>query len=307
MKTQITKRERDDFLRQYYSENGADWCSERIGVNRKKIVSRANQMGIKLNRSVKCAIISRTRPQKTSDEYSVNPEQFFSIKTPEAAYILGLLWADGYVLHRSPVDKKTGYIHEEYRIQLGSTYDDFVQFLPILERVGRWRTTYIKASKRRKRQGKATISNRPLTDFLIANDYSSKSTASACKILSLVPDHLRHYWFRGLFDGDGCIYHNPDGLHIKLSICSSYDQDWTYIRELFQSVLNEPSFFIHRTVRKNGNRFSKVEVVKRSAILKFLNYIYRGYDTDGIGLKRKYDGYVKVVDRESECSLNRKA
>lgn len=305
MKTQLTNQERDDFIRKHYSTNGSYWCSEQLGIDRRKIGCRANQMGIKLNKSVRSSIISQTRPKKSNDEYSVNPEQFFDIKTPEVAYILGLLWADGYVLRRFPVNKKTGYIQAEYRIQFGSTYEDFKQFLPILDRVGRWRVTYVKASKHRKKQGKATISNRPLTEFLIANDYTSKSSDSACKIISRIPDHLKHYWFRGLFDGDGCIYHNPDGLHIKMSICSSYNQDWTYVNTLFQNVLVESSFFIHRTVRKNGNKFSKVEVVKRSAILKFLNYIYSGYDADRIGLTRKYERYIKVINRERECQLNR--
>lgn len=294
--------ERDAFLREHYSTHGGEWCSQRIGIDARKLTTRANQMGIKLDYDVKCSIISKTRPQKTFDEYSVNPEQFFDIKTPEVAYILGLLWADGYVLHRSPVDKKTGYVHEEYRIQLGCTYSDFEQFLPILEKVGRWRVTTIKASKHRKKQGKATISNRPLAEFLIENDYGSKSSASACKILSKVPDRLKHYWFRGLLDGDGCIYHNPDGLHIKMTICSSYDQDWKYMERLFHEILDETSVFIKRTIRKNGNRFSKIEVTKRGTILKFLNYVYQNRTYDGIGLQRKYDSYLKVVERDKYCS-----
>lgn len=235
---------------------------------------------------------------KQNNEFSVNPDQFFNVASPEAAYILGLLWADGYVLRRKTTWR--GNFYSEYRISLTNQRDDFDVFLPTLKKVGTWRVSYRKL-KKRKEQGTATVSNRPLVNFLIENDYTSKSTLSACKILSKIPDNLKHYWFRGLFDGDGCIYHNPDGLHIKISICSSYEQNWEYVEKLFRETLNESSFFIRRNIRKNGNRHSKVEVVKRSAILKFLNYIYNGYKIDGIGLTRKYEKYLRVVERDLHC------
>jgi hypothetical protein len=231
------------------------------------------------------------RPIKTSG-FSVEPSQFFSPTTPEVAYILGLLWADGYVLK-----KENPAVN---RVSLGVQREDFDEFLPILERVGEWRVSYRK-NKGKKEQGEADISNRPLVDFLTKNDYTSKSNSSACKILSLIPNNLKHYWFRGLFDGDGCIYHHSDGMHIKTTICSSYDQNWKYIQDLFTDILQEDRFFIKLYKRKNGNGHSKIEISKRSAMIKFLDYIYNGYGTDNIGLKRKYEKYLRVLQREEHC------
>lgn len=230
------------------------------------------------------------RPIKTSG-FSVEPSQFYNPSTPEVAYLLGLLWADGYVLKKEkPIVN---------RISLAVQREDFDVFLPILEKVGKWRVSYRK-KKGKKEQGEADISNRPLVDFLNQHEYTSKSNSNACKILNLIPENLKHYWFRGLFDGDGCIYHHADGKHIKLSVCSSYEQDWKHLEDLFHH-LDEKRFFIRRTKRKNKHSHSKVEVMKRSSILKFLDYIYSGYDVDKIGLPRKYEKYLLVLEREEHC------
>ncbi len=230
--------------------------------------------------------------------FSVDPAQFYSTNTPEVAYILGLLWADGYVLHKS----KNGRLRN--RVSIANQIEDFDVFIKILNKVGRWSVTYRKL-KNRKEQGSATISNRPLVEFLMNNDYISKSTASACKILSTIPEHLKHYWFRGLFDGDGCIYFNPSGLHIKMSIASSYNQDWKYVENLFNNKFLDKSFRIKRTLKSDGSGYSKIEVTKRSTILKFLDYIYTNYRSDRIGLPRKYEKYLKVIEREKHCSAKK--
>lgn len=231
---------------------------------------------------------------KKTSGFSVDPDQFFSAKTPEAAYVLGLLWADGYVLHKS----NDGRIRN--RVSISNQREDFDIFAKTLQKTGRWNIGYRKL-KQRKEQGTAEISNRPLVEFLMAHDYRSKSTDSACKILSTIPAHLKHYWFRGLFDGDGCIYFNPSGLHIKISIASSVGQDWKYLIDLFENVLNETSFRVNRTRTKSGN-YSKFEVTKRSTILAFLNYIYNGYTEDKMGLPRKYEKYLAVIRRELHCA-----
>ena len=235
---------------------------------------------------------------KKTTGFSVSPEQFYAANTPEVAYTLGLLWADGYVLHRSGNGKLRN------TISLTNQKEDFDFFVKTLNKMGRWCVRYRKF-KNRKEQGTAEISNRPLVEFLMKNDYTSKSTASACKILSTIPEHLKHYWFRGLFDGDGCIYFNPSGLHIKISIASSYNQDWKYVENLFTNTLLDKSFRIKRNLRKNGNGCSKIEVTKRSTILKFLDYIYSNYSTDRIGLPRKYEKYLKVVEREKHCAAKK--
>lgn len=287
--------DQENFLIEFYPRNGLNFCSEKLSIPSILLKRKIQKMGIKLTKEKRGEIIRLNKPIKSTGEYSVEPSQFYTANTPEIAYTLGLLWADGYVLHKS----KNGKLRN--RVSIANQIEDFEVFIKILNKTGRWNVTYRKL-KNRKKQGNAEISNRPLVEFLIANDYISKSTSSACKILSTIPDHLKHYWFRGLFDGDGCIYFNPSGLHIKISIASSYDQDWKYIENLFNTVLCDRHFFIKKSIGKNGNKYSKVEVTKRSTILKFLNYIYANYQIDCTGLPRKYEKYLKVIEREKHCA-----
>lgn len=288
----------EDFLIKFYPENGLDFCSYKLSIPRHLLRSKVQRMGLKLTKEKRGEIIRLNKPAKPLAKYSVEPTQFYAANTPEVAYILGLLWADGYVLHKS----KNGILRN--RVSISNQIEDFDIFSNILNKVGRWNITYRK-QKNRKKQGTAEISNRPLVEFLMSNDYTSKSTASACKILSTIPNRLKCYWFRGLFDGDGCIYFNPSGLHIKATITSSHGQDWKYVENLFSDTLHDNHYTIKRTMRKNGNGYSKIEMTKRSTILNFLNYIYQNYDNDTIGLPRKYEKYLKVIEREKNCALKK--
>jgi hypothetical protein len=291
-------KNQEDFLIKFYPTNGFDFCSDKLSIPRRLLQSKVQRMGLKLTKEKRGEIIRLNKPKKPLAEYSIEPTQFYAANTPEVAYILGLLWADGYVLHKS----KNGKLRN--RVSITNQIEDFHVFVKTLNKVGRWNVK-IRSPENRKEQGTAEISNRPLVEFLMKNDYTSKSTASACKILSTIPEHLKHYWFRGLFDGDGCIYFNPSGLHIKISIASSYNQDWKYVEDLFTNTLLDKSFRIKRNLRKNGNGYSKIEVTKRSTILKFLDYIYSNYSTDQIGLPRKYEKYLKVVEREKHCTAKK--
>lgn len=133
--------------------------------------------------------------------------------------------------------------------------------------------------------------------FLEGMDYHKKSYSSACKILSKIPDHLKHYWWRGYFDGDGCFY-IPKGKKIKsgcsIKITSSYAQDWSFIEDLNKRVgitLN-----ICKRIRKDNNRrFSEVSTSGQINCLLLSNFFYKDYDLFAIGLKRKYIKFVMLI------------
>ena len=120
--------------------------------------------------------------------------------TPEMAYVLGLLWADGYVLMRG---KNHG------QITMGNIKEDSLYFRVFFEKVGKWTIREIKGNKR-KDQMTFCCYDTNFIKWLYEHDYKAKSTISADKILNTIPKSLHQYWFLGLFDGDGCIYINPN-------------------------------------------------------------------------------------------------
>lgn len=123
------------------------------------------------------------------------------------------------------------------------------------------------------------------------NDFSKKSIMSPKKIISKIPEELRHYFFRGLVDGDGCFYFNEKNGKIKnrqFSITSSYEQDWSYVSDLFDSL--NINYSIRRVKKKSS--YSQIRVTKKKDIQVIGDYMYSG---ELFGFPRKLNKFNKLV------------
>jgi hypothetical protein len=151
-----------------------------------------------------------------------------------------------------------------------------------------------------------TFSSHLIRQFLEENDYHLKSSSGdPRKILSLIPDDIKHYWWRGFLDGDGCVYFNEEKpSHLsphKILFTSHFSQNWRFVEDLCQDLeISKPSITA-------GQRYSKTEDGKRvrngkssnANIYCFLNnfklgsYIWPDDELD-IGLSRKFDKWKKI-------------
>jgi hypothetical protein len=206
----------------------------------------------------------------------INYNLFTKNYTPESVYILGLIWADGYI------NKKTNAISIE------CVKDDIDIFYPIFQKTGNF-NLYYRNRENRKPQGIINCSSYYLSQFLKTNDYSNKSELSPIKILSLIPFELKHYFFRGWVDGDGCFYYNKK-LHLMEFIMSgTYNQDWSSLIILCEEL--SINYKITNITTKKGHQHSRFLIKKKKDIVKFGNYIYQ---KDMFGLKRKYDKFLPI-------------
>lgn len=219
-----------------------------------------------------------------------NPEIFTTIQTPEVAYILGLLWADGYIY--------TNPKRSCNRVCIESLESDLSTLLPIFMQTGCWRS-YGRNRDNRKPQMCIHISNKIFCHFLIENNYKSK-LESACKIISKIPNNLKHYWFRGLVDGDGSFYYNSNTTAKQFNCSSASFQDWSYFELLFNEI-NIQKYTIRKSVILTNSStsgkpssYSDVRITNRQDIIKFGEYIYQNYENDKIGLERKYNKYLEI-------------
>ncbi len=225
--------------------------------------------------------------EKFNHEYFTNPQ------TPEAAYILGLLWSDGFA-------------EIPYRVTFRSAEEDLIQLKPFFEKTGNWTYNFC---PRRYPTWKDLLcircSSKEFINFLIENDYKAKSYKSACKILSVIPDNLKRYWFRGLSDGDGSFYlqkttkEEKNGRKICFTCNSGVEQDWTYLKKLLDEL--EIKYFENRRTRimkRNGHSSSEstIEFYKFSDIMKFASYLYPDLIFDGMGFKRKFDKIIAIKE-----------
>lgn len=198
--------------------------------------------------------------------------------TKEWAYVLGFLWADGYLIGKYGIGAE----------MLSSDYRDVE---PIFDYVCPW----LKSSRRRKgrrMQSAIRIANKPLALLLDKHGYRTKSESCPRKILELIPRRLRYMWWRGFFDGDGCFYTNKKHYTYQVAITASFACDWEFRRSDLISEAGIKKVTIRRDSAKNGNKYSQLRITNHPDCLTFFNYIYRDYD--GIGLSRKYLKHMEL-------------
>jgi len=213
-------------------------------------------------------------------------------KSEVGSYILGLLWADGYV------NKINNYI------ALTVTKEDGLNLKDLFLNLGdNWK---IYENDRTKYKGKNSITigltSPELSEFLKRMDYANKSTVGADKILEFLPKNSHPHFFRGLIDGDGCFYFNSRNSCRQFTIASSYDQDWGYLERWLVGL--GVKYTVNRYKKRNKNTgkinaYSTVRVLG-GEILK-LGLIYDQYDN--IGLKRKYDKFIEIEESYDNKSL----
>ena len=205
--------------------------------------------------------------------------QYTKVKSKEIAYLLGFIWADGYVSIKN----------KHYCTGMGIQREDFDSYIKPLLKIGNWRMLYHKQEKR-KEQGRARWYCKDLALYLKSVGYCSKNE-NAYNILNVIPEKLVPYWFRGLFDGDGCVYVNRKKRGFGADITGPYDQQWNYVEDLYNKL--KVSYSIRRTIHKTG-KTSHIRIRKQSDIITFLNYIYKDFEKDGIGFQRKYDKFLEI-------------
>lgn len=142
------------------------------------------------------------------------PVDGFRNTTPETAYLLGLIWADGDVARPN-----TG----RYYIRVEMVARDLEEVVPVFDASGKW------SQVRRTRTGRdhevlrLETANKELWTLV------EPHKRDPLPLLSAMDAELRPYWFRGMFDGDGC-YYAPAGKNVRqMAVVGHEDQDWTFL------------------------------------------------------------------------------
>ena len=272
-----------NYIRNNYPTLGASLCATHLNKTPKQIRIKAQKLGIKLNTDTRSNIIKNCKSLHIKDfkDYSVNPNIFINCDTAESAYILGFLWADGY-LYITPRQRTIGM-----NIEM-TDFDEYIR--PILDKLGRWNMSkYTPKLNKGKPQIVARISNKPLAIYLSSKNYNDKSQC-ALSIIDTIPLNLQKYWYRGVFDGDGCVYMGKKQRQV--TITGPYEQNWDYMEKLLKE--NNIIFNIKREIVNTGKR-SRIRIDQTESMLKFLSFIYDQYETDNIGYRRKFEKFQEIL------------
>lgn len=229
--------------------------------------------------------------QRPNDSRKINPEQFYKIETPEVAYFLGYIWADGYCKRQ-----KSG----AHILSMLIVDEDYLQVKGTFDKIGEWGITKFWPKPRGKYAAHIYAGNKPLVSYLISKDYHIKSAASPDKILETIPDNLKHYFWRGYFDGDGS-FRIRKGVY-QAYFCGSFAQDWDAHCRLLDR-LGIKYKINKKPVKKAGS--SVICVSSLEGVYRLGEYLYQGRDIDNIGLPRKYNQWLpckEITETKRKCA-----
>lgn len=266
-----------NWIKRNYYKFGPKRCADKLGIKRSQISKIASTYNLKMDKEIRREFL-RNDCINNKKYYPIMKE-FDNITKPEIAYFLGYFWADGHLF------KKTN------SVKIVIEKEDAKNVKNVFMKCGNWGIYSTENQKEGKNNIAFEFTDYKLHTFLKNNDYLIKSGASANKILSQIPERLKHYWWRGYFDGDG-------GLSTSsLAITSVYEQNWNFYKKLCKKL--KIRFKTRKAIKDNRDKYSHVYFCKILDIIRFFNYIYKNYTKDNIGLKRKYNQYINYLSNRT--------
>lgn len=212
-----------------------------------------------------------------------NDKYFDEIKTPNQAYWLGFIYADGWII--MDTDKRSYELGIELCDIDKQQLIDFNNELGGVHEIKHFHNEkYICDYKNISITNSVCIrvySRQIVEDLIKHNVLENKTLKSEYPI---VDDRLFFDFLRGYIDGDGCIYVNKNKMSASnVSITSSHCEILNYIKnKLFL-------YGIQSSIYKEKERKYRININYKNSI-KLLDLIY--YDHNVQKLNRKYEKYL---------------
>jgi hypothetical protein len=209
-------------------------------------------------------------------QYNINETYFDVIDTPNKAYILGVMFADGSI-------NKFGR-----QVILCTTVDNKVWLEDIRNEIGD-NPIYVRKAKKEWNQGKDLVSvifsRKRLCQSLISKNCVPDKTHKMQEPVG-IPDELISHFIRGYYDGDGCI-----SWIKRNNVMSIYIVGPKVLAEWLYKHLNINDISCHLCQQK-GERVFRVVINNQVSILKFMHFIYKDAE---MYLPIKKDKYLDMV------------
>lgn len=220
--------------------------------------------------------ISKRTFSECNRRYKRNQHYFDNIDTPNKAYILGLLYADGcnFTKHNSitlSLQESDKDILERIKQELGYTGE--LRFSPLSLKNSRHKNHYILNIN-------DEILSRRLNELGVVDNKSLKITFP-----DFITKELISHFIRGYFDGDGCIY-----LDKKRNKCQTQTVGTKDFCEHLSIILKEIGCKnnIKHPKQCHENTFV-IQTSGNKSSYTFLSWLYNSSD---MKIQRKYNTYI---------------
>lgn len=251
------------FILENYPTKGRDFCVKNLGNN------------FTPPQITNFCCYHKIKSEKEKFGETFNLEDFINITNPLMAYFWGFCLADGHLTKTCNT------------LSLNIRTDDAIELYEILKPLGNF------SLKHSKKRNTSTISlyNVKIGRYMKSLGFLEKSLRFDERILKTIPDHLKRYFFRGITDGDGWYQIRDGGKGGAVVWAGGKNQDWSLMTDFVNSA--GCSCYISKEDNKYGS-CSKLIVGSKYDAVRIGSILYKNYDIDGIGLKRKYEKFIEL-------------
>ncbi len=208
-------------------------------------------------------------------KYKLNEDYFSEIDTPNKAYMLGFLFADGNV-HKSKY-----YLAIEL-----SAKDKEILFFIIDELEYETKPKIYNRELEGSIYKKLVVSSKSICGDLIKHGCIPNKTL----VLKYpnIPDELNRHFIRGYFDGDGTVTSFKSKRHMR--IVSTIE----FLNIMYIILNKEIGIKMNKIVEySRNNKIGYLTVSANVEFVKFYDYIY---SDNSFCLRRKYDKFLKLAE-----------
>lgn len=224
--------------------------------------------------------VDKTKTYRKNRKYYFDENIFEEIDTPEKAYWLGFITADGCI-ETTKNEQRTYY---RLKILLSKKDDShltkFAKFIGNEKLNHIYSTIYLNATQKEYEQATIQINSKKIINDLISLGIEPKKSTKERPPLFLKKEFIRDF-IRGEFDGDGSIAMTKSNI----TIVGSFElMNW--IKKKVDEHFNRSIGYVYKDC-KSQNLFSYQIHAKKDVFL-FLEWIYKD---SSIYLERKYNDY----------------
>lgn len=230
-------------------------------------------------------LANRGIQKRTTSENNIrfyrNRHYFDSIDTPNKAYVLGLLYADGnnltshntMTISLQECDKK---VLERIKEEL--EYEGDLRINKLHEKNPNYKNQYILCIN-------DEIISKRLAELGIVDNKSL-----ILKYPEWMPKELERHFMRGYFDGDGCVYYDKKRNKTTTNICGTLDMCEHFSKIMWNMGCKNN---IRQPKQSKGKNTYVLRTAGNKSSYKLLSYMY---DDSDIKMERKYQLYLNLKD-----------
>lgn len=217
-------------------------------------------------------------------KYDRNSFYFDNIDTPNKAYALGLIFADGNNFSSGRHYTITIVLQEEDYSVLESIRNEIEYNHPLVYENRNLKNPNHKNTYRLVIQDEHM--SKQLNNLGVVNNKSLK-----IKFPNYISDELMPHFIRGYFDGDGSVYYDDKRSKAGTSICGTYDFV-SHVSEILHNM-GIKNHLYHPKQCGDSDTYVMVTTGNKSSY-NFLTWMYQDAD---IKMERKYNKYLYICEK----------